>query len=124
MAESVISFKSSVGVEASALGIPARSMGPAEWAYKDEARVWEQETLRKFILEPQILDKSIHLTWGYLVRTFGKSLNCFIDITGGYAKTLQGETIYSADYYDRSLQTLISRIENKVWSLRVKYSTK
>jgi len=121
MAESVISFKSSVGVEASALGIPARSMGPAEWAYKEETRVWDRDSLEKFILEPRTLDKSIYQTWGYLVRTFGKKLNCFMDVTGGYAETLEGESIYSAEYYDRSLQTFTSRVVNKIWSLRVKY---
>jgi hypothetical protein len=122
MAESVVSFKSSVGVEASALGIPARSMGPAEWAYKIETRVWERESLKNFLLKPELLDRRIHQTWGYLVRTFGKELVCFQDITGGFAQTRKGEIIYSADYYDHSLSTLISRVSNKIWSIRLKYS--
>ena len=124
MAESVVTFKSSVGVEASALGIPARSMGPAEWSFKEETRVWSREALAHFIIEPTPLDARIHQTWGYLVKTFGKKLNCFSDITGGYAVTLEGEVIYSADYYDRSIFTLASRAINKVWSIKIKYLNK
>jgi hypothetical protein len=120
MAESVLIFKSSVGIEASALRIPARSMGPSKWSFRDETRVWNREALAQFIIEPKLLDVRIHQTWGYLAGTFGKKLNCFSKIAGGYAETLEGEIIYSADYYDRSLNTLISRISNKIWSLRIK----
>ena len=124
MAESVLIFKSSVGIEASALGIPARSMGPSKWSFKEETRTWSSEAVAQFIIEPTPLDERIHQTWGSLARTFGKKLSCFSKIAGGYAETLDGEIIYSADYYDRSLYTLVSRISNKVWSLRVKFLNK
>jgi hypothetical protein len=124
MAESVVTFRSSVGIEASALGIPARSMGPSEWAFKEETRVWSREALAQFITEPTPLDAGIHQTWGYLVKTFGKKLSCFSDITGGYAETLEEEIVYSADYYDRSLFTLASRVINKAWSLKIKFLNK
>ncbi len=124
MAESVVTFKSSVGIEASALGIPARCMGPAEWAFKEETRVWNHETLAQFISNPTPLDSSIHQTWGYLAKTFGKKLNCFSDITGGYAKTIAGEVIFSADYYDNSFFTLALRVINKLWSLKIKFLSK
>ena len=124
MAESVLIFKSSVGIEASALGIPARSLGPSKWSYKEESRAWSRETLAQFIVEPTPLDPKIHQAWGYLARTFGEKLNCFSKIAGGFAETTNGEIIYSADYYDRSLQTLKSRISNKVWSLWIKFLQK
>lgn len=124
MAESVVTFRSSVGVEASALRIPARSMGPAEWAFKEETRVWNRGELESYILEPTLLSENIHETWGYLVRTFGKKLTAFSDITGGYAETLENERVFSADYYDRSLRTYMSRIANKLWSMRIKIFTK
>jgi hypothetical protein len=99
-------------------------MGPSEWAFKEETRVWNREALMRYIIDPTILDETIHQTWGYLVRTFGKKLGSFKDITGGYAETLEGEIIYSADYYDKSMYTFVSRIFNKAWSLRVKFLSK
>ena len=120
MAECAITFKSSVGVEASALGIPARSMGPAEWAFLEETRVWDSKSLDSFIKNPTVLNSDVHQAWGYLVRTFGQGLNCFSDITGGYVLTNQGYKIYSADYYDRSIKLKFSRVRNKLWDWKVR----
>lgn len=120
LAESVVTFKSSVGVEASALRIPARSMGPAEWAFNEETRAWNSESLEKFIVNPTVLPSDIHQTWGYLVKTFGMQLNCFSDITGGYAETIDGIKIFSADFYDRGIKSYLSRVFNKLWDLKVR----
>ena len=117
-AGAVLTYRSSVGVEASAMRFPARAMGPAEWAYCEEARVWDRQSLESFLRKPVVLDPIIHESWGFLASTFGAKLECFSDITGGYAVTSEGIKIYSADHYDQSLRKLFLRMSNKIWSMR------
>jgi hypothetical protein len=120
IASAVITYKSSVGVEASALGVPARAMGPAEWAFNDECRVWSLESLMDFIKMPTLLTSDVYRAWGYLAKTFGQPLELFSDITGGYAITKTGEKIFSAEYYETGLRSNYNRIKNRLWSIRTR----
>jgi hypothetical protein len=120
----VLVFKSSVGVEASARGIPARAMGPAKWAYTEEARAWSLGSLQEFLKNPTVLDASVHETWGTFVGFFGAPLVCFREIAGGYAESLSGEKIFSSDYYDKSFSTFLDKAKNKLWSIKVRLESK
>jgi hypothetical protein len=115
----VVTFRSSVGIEAAALGIPSRAMGPAEWACSEESRVWSETDLRDFIGNPTLLSNSPHLEWGYLASTFGQQLDIFTDITGGYA--LVGETkFFSSERYKGSMEILFERLKGRIWASRIK----
>lgn len=115
----VVTFKSSVGIEAAALGIPSRAMGPAEWACSSEARIWTEVDVMNFLSNPTLLSNSHHLEWGYLASTFGQELEIFGDITGGYA--LVGSTKYfSSERYLSWKTKFLERVNRKIWASRVK----
>ena len=108
----VVTFKSSVGVEATALGIPARSMGPAEWAFRKETRIWNELEVETFLLNPTKLINNEEKFWGYLASTFGRPLNVFSDITGGYA-VVNGERFYSTDHYRSTTVKALDKLRRK-----------
>jgi hypothetical protein len=113
----VVTFKSSVGVEATALGIPARAMGPAEWAFRKETRIWTESEVEEFLQNPTELVNNEEKFWGYLASTFGSPLKVFSDITGGYAE-LNGERFYSSDYYRPFIFRLLERVKRKLIGLK------
>jgi len=115
----VVTFRSSVGIEAAALGIPSRAMGPAEWACTGETRIWTESDVKNFLTNPTLLSNSPHLEWGYLASTFGEKLEIFGDITGGYA--IVGSTKYfSSERYLSSKTKFLERVNRKIWATRIK----
>ncbi len=116
----VVTFKSSVGIEAAALDVPSRAMGPAEWACTEETRIWTEGEVRAFISNPTLLKKSPHLEWGYLASTFGQDLKIFEDITGGYA--IAGTTKYfSSERYLGVKRLLLEKFLRKIWAIRIQF---
>ena len=109
----VVVFKSSVAIEATALGIPARSMGPAKWAFGKETRIWNELEVEEFLQYPTKLVNNEEKFWGYLASTFGRPLEIFSDIRGGYAE-LNGERFYSTDYYRPFFIRFLDRVKRKL----------
>ena len=117
----VVTFRSSVGIEAAALGVPSRAMGPAEWASTEECRAWTEDEVEKFVRNPTALINSPHPEWGYLSSTFGKPLKVFDDITGGFA-ILGSNKFFSNEHYQSTTKKLLGKVARKVWTLRTKLS--
>lgn len=115
----VVTFRSSVGVEAAALGIPSRAMGPAEWACTEETRIWTEDSVRKFLDTPKLLTSSPHLEWGYLASTFGENLEIFKDVTGGYA-LVESTKFFSSEHYLNLYTRFLDRLSRKIWATRIK----
>lgn len=118
--KAVLTFRSSVGIEAVALGVPSRALGPAEWASTEQSRIWNETDVERFIGNPTKLPNQFHLTWGYLASTFGSPLSVFNDITGGYAE-YDGQKFHSNEFYLSKIQRIREKLERKIWSLRINY---
>ena len=65
----VFTFKSSVGIEAIWLGVPAFALGPARWAWNDELRAWNMNRLR------EVVEKNVGVNREHSVRWANMMLN-------------------------------------------------
>jgi len=106
-------FKSSIGVEATAMELPSRALGPAKWAYSTESRIDNYDNLVKFLRNPSRLPSEISDRWGLMLSTFGEKLIYFKEIHGGYAMLEDGSKIFSADTYSSLSNKLIRKFRGK-----------
>ena len=106
-------FKSSIGIEATAMKLPSRSLGPAKWAYSTESRIDNYDNLLQFLRNPSMLPSEISDRWGLMLSTFGEKLIYFKEIHGGYAMLEDGTKIFSADTYSSPLNKIIRKFRGK-----------
>lgn len=106
-------FKSSIGVEATAMKLPSRALGPAKWAYSTESRIDNYDNLVEFLRNPSRLPSEISDRWGLMLSTFGEKLIYFKEIHGGYAMLEGGSKIFSADTYSSLLNKVIRKFRGK-----------
>lgn len=94
----VLTYKSSTGIEAAALKVPSRSLGPAKWAYTANSRADSTQKIIQFLNNPTCLDSSHSKIWGAFMQTFGRELKIFSQIKGGFALA-EGVKYFASDYY-------------------------
>ena len=98
----VFTFKSSVGIEAIWLGVPAFAMGPARWAWTDELRAWNENELKEKILE---VSKNYHqhsIRWAQMMLTMDYPNKIFKSIQGNHAHTSQ--KTYQINKFDQYIE--------------------
>jgi len=113
-AHAILTFKSSTGIEASALRIATRSLGPAKWAYEDECRVWNHMQIYEFLENPTVLDEKFHKAWAVMAKNFGTRLTFFEEIHGGYAMDKFGNKYYGTEYYNKNFLKTSRRVISKL----------
>jgi hypothetical protein len=108
----VLSYKSSTGIEAAALGIPSRSLGPAKWAFTDKSRADSTEKIVEFLKKPECLDANHAQTWGAFMNTFGRELTVFSQVKGGFALA-QDVKFFASDYYVNPMYKLFEKLRRR-----------
>lgn len=106
----VFTFKSSVGIEAIWLGVPAFALGPARWAWSDELRVWNMSRLR------EVVEKNIGVSQEHSIRWANMMLNMdfpnsqFERIHGNFC-VYQGTTVSNSRFENFSNKFLVKILE-------------
>ena len=108
----VLSYKSSTGIEAAALGIPSRSLGPAKWAFTDKSRADSTEKIVDFLKKPECLDANHVQIWGAFMNAFGRELTVFSQVKGGFALA-QGVKFFASDYYVNPMYKLSEKLRRR-----------
>lgn len=81
----VFTYKSSVGIEAIWLGVPAFALGPARWAWDSSLRAWNKAEIEK-VLKVDTPSQKLHATrWAAMMLSIDFECRVFKDITGNYA---------------------------------------
>ena len=65
----VFTFKSSVGIEAIWLGVPAFALGPARWAWTEDIRVWNLYRIREVLQAENKVNREHSLRWANMMLT-------------------------------------------------------
>jgi hypothetical protein len=89
LSKQVFTFKSSVGIEAIWMGVPAFAMGPARWAWTDELRAWNENELKEKILDSPKNNHQHAIRWAQMMLTMDYPNKIFRSIQGNYARTSQ-----------------------------------
>ena len=108
----VFSYKSSTGIEAAALGIPSRSLGPAKWAFTKKSRADSTEKIIEFLKKPECLDANHVQIWGAFMNAFGRDLTVFSQVKGGFALA-QGVKFFASDYYVNPMYKLSEKLRRR-----------
>jgi hypothetical protein len=108
----VLSYKSSTGIEAAALGIPSRSLGPAKWAFTEESRADSSEKIIEFLKKPECLDANHAQIWGAFMNAFGRELTIFSQVKGGFALA-QDVKFFASDYYVNPMYKLFEKLRRR-----------
>lgn len=109
----VFSYKSSTGIEAAALGIPSRSLGPAKWAFTDKSRADSTEKIVDFLKKPECLDAFHAQIWGAFMNVFGRELTVFSQVKGGFALA-QDFKFFASDYYVHPFYKLVEKLRRRL----------
>jgi hypothetical protein len=78
----VFTFKSSVGIEAIWLGVPAFALGPARWAWSGELRAWDLESLESAVLKPKTANRDHAVRWANMMLEMDYPNSQFEEIHG------------------------------------------
>lgn len=81
----VFTFKSSVGIESIWLGVPAYALGPARWAWSDELRAWDIQSLERVIEEPGTTTREHAVRWANMMLNMDYPNTQFEKIHGSLA---------------------------------------
>lgn len=109
----VITYKSSTGIEAAALGIPSISLGPAKWAYTELSRAESTQKITQFLQAPTCLDREQTQTWGAFMNSFGNDLTIFTEIKGGFALA-DGVKYFASEYYFHPWYKLFEKLRRNL----------
>lgn len=109
----VLTYKSSTGIEAAALRIPSRSLGPAKWAFTEESRADSKEKILQFLKNPTPLSEDHVQNWGAFMSSFGNDLKIFSEIKGGFALA-DGVKYFATEYYMNSWQKFSEKLHRRL----------
>jgi hypothetical protein len=107
----VFTFKSSVGIEAIWLGVPAFALGPARWAWTDELRVWSFDRLREVIAGSTQVTQDHAVRWASMMLSMDHPNTIFERIHGNLCLINGTEVVNSRleNMTDRLLTVLLMK---------------
>jgi len=108
----VFTFKSSVGIEAIWLGVSAYALGPARWAWSEDLRAWDVESLERLVLQPKYANRDHAVRWANMMLEMDYPNTQFEKIQGNMAVFNSTEVTNSkmSNYIDKIIGVFLHRI--------------
>lgn len=111
-AQAIYVWKSSIGFETMAMGIPTYALGPAKWAWDTRFQVWSINRIEESLIAPKMPDLEIVRKYALFMSLSGNDLKLFqsvskwgvISYTHGKILNLVGQRLRSK-IYDLFLET-------------------
>ena len=87
-------WRSSIGVETLALGVPTYALGSARWALVEEVRTWSTDSIEKVLNSPTLPKHKLLEMYSNYMAKGGTSLSVFSSVNRNFALTRTGSRIY------------------------------